>query len=191
MKSTKDSVTNHTLLRHMLFGAIAGLAAGIIMTPFLMLFGVIMGIDPNTISIARGMAFGFNNDNNNALVVGLVMHLLTSIMVGIIFAIMITKVSRLKITGYKKGLIEGIIMGISVFVFLYIPTTLVLIQPQLHILISQNNPGLSQTQAFQANMLIVMEIGFLAHIIYGVALGDMTTFLSRIKRFEGQVLDGI
>jgi len=67
-----------------------------------------MGIAPNTISIARGMAFGFNNDNNN----GLVMHLLTSIMVGIIFAILITKVSRLKITGYKKGLIEGIIMGI-------------------------------------------------------------------------------
>ena len=43
----------------MLFGAIAGLAAGIIMTPFLMLVGVIMGIDANNISIARGMAFGF------------------------------------------------------------------------------------------------------------------------------------
>ncbi|CAN5173562.1 hypothetical protein BH18THE2_BH18THE2_38870 [soil metagenome] len=181
MKSTKGSVTNHNLLRHMLFGAIAGLAAGIIMTPFLMLVGVIMDIDPNTISIARGMAFGFNTDNNNALVVGLVMHLLTSIIVGIIFAILITKVSRLKITGYKKGLIEGIIMGISVFVFLYIPTTLVLIQPQLHILMSQNNPGLSQTQAFQENMPIVMGIGFLAHIIYGMALGDMTTFFSRIK----------
>jgi hypothetical protein len=120
MKSNKDSVTNHTVLRHMLFGAIAGLAAGIIMTPFLMLVGVIMSIDPNTISIARGMAFGFNNDNNNALVVGLVMHLLTSIIVGIIFAILITKVSQLKITGYKKGLIEGIYKGnfgirISVF----------------------------------------------------------------------------
>ncbi len=64
MKSTKDIDTNHTLLRHMLYGAIAGLAAGIIMTPFLILVGVIVGIDPNTISIARGMAFGFNNDNN-------------------------------------------------------------------------------------------------------------------------------
>jgi hypothetical protein len=79
-------------------------------------------------------------------------------------------------------LIEGIIIGISVSVFLYIPTTLVLIQPQLHILMSQNNPGLSQTQVFQENMPIVMGIGFLAHIIYGVALGDITTFLSRIKK---------
>ena len=76
------------------------------MTPFLMLIGVIMGVDPNTISIARGMAFGFNNDNNNALIVGLVMHLLTSTVIGIIFAILVTKVNRLKISGYKKGLIE-------------------------------------------------------------------------------------
>jgi hypothetical protein len=58
-QSIKGLVTNHSLHRHTLFGAIAGLAAGIIMTPFLMLIGVIMGIDANNISIARGMAFGF------------------------------------------------------------------------------------------------------------------------------------
>jgi hypothetical protein len=58
-QSIKGLVTNHSLHRHTLFGAIAGLAAGIIMTPFLMLIGVIMGIDANNISIARGVAFGF------------------------------------------------------------------------------------------------------------------------------------
>jgi hypothetical protein len=134
MKSKKGLVaTKHVLLRHTLFGAISGLAVGIIMTPFLMLIGVIMGIDPNTISISRGMAFGFNNDNNNALIIGLVMHVLTSTVIGIIFAILVTKVNQLKITGYKKGSIEGIIMGIVVFAILYISTTLVIIQPQLHI----------------------------------------------------------
>lgn len=182
MKSKKGLVTTkHSLLRHTLFGAISGFVAGIIMTPFLMLIGVIMGIDPNTISIARGMAFGFNNDNNNALIVGLVMHLLTSTVIGIIFAILVTKVNRLKITGYKKGLIEGIIMGIVVFAILYIPTTLVMIQPQLQILISaHNNPALSQmqTQILGENMLI-MGLGFLAHIVYGIVLGSMTTFLLR------------
>ena len=142
-----------------------------------------MGINPNTISIARGMAFGFNNDNNNALIVGLVMHLLTSTVIGIIFAILVTKVNRLKITGYKKGLIEGIIMGIVVFAILYIPTTLVMIQPQLHILISQNNPALSQTQTqiLGENMLI-MGLGFIAHVIYGAALGSMTTISFKKKR---------
>lgn len=58
-KSIRGLVTNHSLHRHTLFGAIAGLAAGIIMTPFLMLIGVIMGMDANNISIARGMALGF------------------------------------------------------------------------------------------------------------------------------------
>jgi uncharacterized membrane protein YagU involved in acid resistance len=119
-----------------------------------MLIGVIMGVDPNTISIARGMAFGFNNDNNNALIVGLVVHLLTSTVIGIIFAILVTKVSRFEITGYKKGLIEGIILGIAVFA----------IQ--------------TQTQILGENMLVT-GLGFLAHIVYGVVLGSMTTFLLR------------
>jgi uncharacterized membrane protein YagU involved in acid resistance len=186
MKSKKGLVTKkHSLLRHTLLGAISGLTAGIIMTPFLMLIGVIMGIDPNTISIARGMAFGFNNDNNNALIVGVVIHLLTGTVIGIIFAILVTKVNRLKITGYKKGLIEGIIMGIVVFAILYIPTTLVMIQPQLHILISQNNPTLSQTQTqILGENTLITGLGFLAHIIYGVAVGSMTTFLFKKKRLS-------
>lgn len=58
-QSIKGLVTNHYLHRHMLFEVIAGLAAGLIMTPFLMLIGVIMGIDANNISKARGMALGF------------------------------------------------------------------------------------------------------------------------------------
>ena len=33
-QSIRGLVTNHSLHRHTLFGAIAGLAAGIIMTPF-------------------------------------------------------------------------------------------------------------------------------------------------------------
>lgn len=181
MKSKKGLLlTKHSFLRHILFGAISGFVAGIIMTPFLMLIGVIMGVDPNTISIARGMAFGFNNDNNNALIVGLVMHLLTSTVIGIIFAILVTKVIRFEVTGYKKGLIEGIILGITVFAILYIPTTLVMIQPQLHILISQNNPALSQTQTqILGENILVTGLGFLAHIVYGVVLGSMTTFLLR------------
>jgi hypothetical protein len=98
---------------------------------------------------------------------------------------LVTKVNRLKITGYKKGSIEGIIMGIVVFAILYIPTTLVMIQPQLHILISQNNPALSQTQTqiLGENMLI-MGLGFLAHIIYGAALGSMTAFLLRRRGYS-------
>ena len=58
-QSIRGLVTNHSLHRHTLFGAIAGLAAGIIMTPFLMLAGAIMDIDANNISMARGMALGF------------------------------------------------------------------------------------------------------------------------------------
>ena len=36
-QSIKGLVINHSLHRHTLFGAMAGLAAGIVMTPFLML----------------------------------------------------------------------------------------------------------------------------------------------------------
>ena len=92
----------------------------------------------------------------------------------------VMSLSRFEITGYKKGLIEGIILGITVFAILYIPTTLVMLQPQLHTLISQNNPSLSQTQTqILGENILVTGLGFLAHIVYGVVLGSMTTFLLR------------
>ena len=67
------------------------------------------------------------------------------------------------------GLIEGIIMGIVVFLVFCSS-------------VYPNNTGHDTTQAFQENLLIVMGISFLAQINYGAALGDMTTFLSRIKK---------
>ena len=63
------------------------------------------------------------------------------------------------------GLIEGIVMGLCICSSVY-----------------SSNTGHDTTQTFQENMLIVLGISFLAHINYGVELGDMTTFLSRIKR---------
>ena len=71
------------------------------------------------------------------------------------------------------GSIEGIIMGIVVFVVF-----VVFVCSSVY----SNNTGHDTTQAFQENMLILMGISFLAHINYGAALGDMTTFLSRIKK---------
>jgi hypothetical protein len=70
------------------------------------------------------------------------------------------------------GLIEGIIMGIVEFCGIC----------GICSSVYSNNTGHDTTQAFQENMLIVMGISFLAHINYGAALGDMTTFLSRIKK---------
>jgi hypothetical protein len=58
-----------------------------------------------------------------------------------------------------------------------------MIQPQLHILISQNNPAFSQTQTqILGENKLIMGLGFIAHVIYGAALGSMTTLLFKKKR---------
>ena len=102
-QSIKGLVTNHSLHRHTLFGAIAGLAHWYHNDSFSYANWSHNGYRCEQHLNSKRNGAWLYNDNNNALVVGHVMHLLTSIMIGIIFAILITKVSRLKLLDIKWG----------------------------------------------------------------------------------------
>src|SRR5215207_6974947 len=92
------------------FGAIGGFVAGLVMAPFLMITAILAGMPPDTMPIAMGLMFGaFPRDI--AMMVGFGMHMLTSILIGVIFGAVTALIKKLWITGFKKGIIEGIIVG--------------------------------------------------------------------------------
>ena len=76
------------------------------------------------LSIARGMAI--SNINNNYylnLKLGIGMHLLTGAFAGAIFTITVSMIKKFRIINFKKGIMEGIVYSIIIFIVLYIPTT--------------------------------------------------------------------
>jgi uncharacterized membrane protein YeaQ/YmgE (transglycosylase-associated protein family) len=74
------------------------------------------------------------------------MHLVTSILIGIIFGAVTAKINKLRITGFTKEIIEGIITGMIAFVTLFIPISMTVMPPILMKMVMQMNPSMNQQQ---------------------------------------------
>ncbi|ALI35937.1 hypothetical protein NMY3_01734 [Candidatus Nitrosocosmicus oleophilus] len=181
-------MTNQKAVKIVLFGALGGIIASIAMYPFLFLTTSMMGLPLDDLSIARGMAISNINDNYYLnLTLGIVMHLLTGAIAGVIFAIIVSTVKKLATINLKRGITEGVIYSIIIFIVLFIPTTLGMVLPNLFDLMNQSNPTQSNfedRQTVEQNLIPIYGFGFIAHIIFGIILGLVITLLI----FKGQVI---
>jgi hypothetical protein len=124
-----------------------------------------------------------SNINNNYylnLTLGIVMHLLTGAFAGAIFAITVSTIEKFRIINFKRGIMEGIVYSIIIFIVLYIPTTVSMVYPNLVDIMSQSNPAPSSSKdqkTVEQNLIPIYGFGFIAHIIFGVMLGFITSLL--------------
>ena len=174
-------MTNQKAVKIVLFGALGGIIASIAMYPFLFLTTSMMGLPLDDLSIARGMAISNINDNYYLnLTLGIVMHLLTGAIAGVIFAIIVSTVKKFAIINFKRGITEGVIYSIIIFIVLFIPTTLGMVLPNLFDIMNQSNPtqsNLEDRQTVEQNLIPIYGFGFIAHIIFGIILGFVTSLL--------------
>ena len=181
MKETHNNIIQHnnsSTKRMVMFGAIGGFIAGLVMAPFLMFTALLVGMPANTMPTAIGLAFGA--DINSAMMTGFGLHILTGIIIGAIFGIVVANVSKLRISGFAKGVSEGLITGMIAFVVLFIPVSMVLMPPVLIELVMQMNPTMNQQEIMnmlQQNMPTMIGMGVLEHLVYGAVLGTITTAL--------------
>ena len=184
--------SSHMIIgKSIVFGAIGGFVAGLVMAPFIMITAVLAGMPPDTMLIAMGLMFGdFSIDS--AMMVGFGMHMLTSILIGIIFGVVTSLVKKFWLTGFRKGIVEGLITGMIAFVVLFIPISMGVMPPILMKMAMQMNPTMTQQQIMgmmQQNMPMMMGIGILEHLVYGAVLGAVTTVLilkTGMRRRGGQ-----
>jgi hypothetical protein len=158
-----------------MLGALFGIIAGIVMIPFLMLTAIMMEMHPDSISLARGMSISYSSDNDYNIVLGIASHLLTSAIAGTIFGFVTSKANRWRITGIRKGIGEGIVWSIIIFVIFYTPTTISMAQPNLLKIIDQVNPKRNSEQnqlmVVQQQILPLYTWGFVAHLVFGATPG--------------------
>ena len=83
------------------------------------------------------------------------MHLVTGAIAGVILAIIISNIRKLKIIDFNKGIIEGVVYSINIFVVLYIPTTMSMVQPNLFDILNHYTPAqgkLEEEQKIEHNL---------------------------------------
>src|SRR5919106_275348 len=173
--------SSHTIIgKSIVFGAIGGFVAGLVMAPFIMITAILAGMSPDTMLIAMGLMFGFSSSKDIAMMVGFGMHILTSILIGMIFGVVTSLVKKFWITGFGTVIIEGLITGMIAFVVLFIPISMGVMPPILMKMAMQMNPTMTQQQIMdmmQQNMPMMIGIGILEHLVYGAVLGAVTTAL--------------
>jgi hypothetical protein len=148
------------------------------MIPFMMLTALMAGMPANTMPVAMGLIFGANQ--NNAMMTGLGMHLLTSVLIGIIFGAVTRSIGKLRITGLGRGIAEGLITGMIAFGVLFIPISMMAMPPVLMRMMMQMNPNVTQQQAMgmlQQGMPMMIGLGVLEHLVYGAVLGAIASAL--------------
>lgn len=127
------------------------------------------------------MWISYSNDNNYNVILGIGAHLLATAIAGTIFGFVTSKANRLRITGIRKGIGEGIVWTIIIFVIFYIPTTISMVQPNLLKIIDQVNPKQNSEQnllmVVQQHTLPLYTFGFISHLVFGGTLGYLMSLL--------------
>lgn len=175
----------------MAYGAIGGSVAGFVMTPFLMASAAAIGIPANSIFVAYGLALGAQLDN--AMTVGISLHLLASMLIGVIFGSITSIVDRLRITGIGKAIAEGLVTGVIAFAVLFIPFGMLVLPPFLAQIIVVETELVIQQQGraidiiLQQVMPTLIGLSIADHLIYGAVLGTvMSALVVSVRKIRGR-----
>jgi hypothetical protein len=154
-------------------GAAGGLAGG-----FAVLFSVFaidsqLGTVPGTFYKVVGLSLGL--DGISATFFGMISHMLTATLIGIIFCYCSGLHPKLELTSYKKGALAGGVSAIVVYVVFFIPITLLIVQPSLEAGM-QDESGLAALSNIESvklvkNMNLVIWGALEIHIVFGIIMG--------------------
>lgn len=160
-------------------GTIGGIVGGIVMLVPMMLMMSMMNLPADLFPMLIGMAM--NQMQQSASISGIGVHLVTSLIIGVIFGAVISS-SKLSVTSFKKGIPLGIGAGIISFVVLFLPMSMEVFPPTMMQLMQMMNPEASQEmimQQLQGMQPMVLAGSFVSHIIYGIVLGVVSSAIMR------------
>jgi len=151
--------------------AVAELALGLKIGTFYSIMGISVGL-PNAISAAY-LGFG--------------LHLLTGTVLGAVLGAIGIRWKRIRMFSPYKSSLVGIGAGIVIWLVLFLPITVLLIQPSIQrivviLAVASQQPVLSDYINRSVTNLTLMAIVF--HMIWGAIFGFMMSSLLRIRDFR-------
>ena len=155
--------------RNMIISSIiGGIIGGILMLLVLMVGAAGMGLPATTFALVMGMGLGASM--SSAVMVGVLGHFTVSIVAGAIFGAIVSYVKPLKLKNVSKSLGLGVAFAIVVYLVFFLPMAMTVFASVM-----------MKLMGAKAAMMLpeVLVIGFIGHILYGLALGAITFGISR------------
>jgi hypothetical protein len=179
------------------YGAIAGLIATWSISTAIAASELELGLPISTFYAVMGISLG-SIDFVTAAYLGFGLHLLTGTILGAICGAIAVRVeSQKNITNMfspYKSILMGIVTGIVVWLVLFLPVTVLIIQPSIGriadtLSLVQNNNNISSFSSFDMGNLGQLSRGIaisavVFHVVWGAIFGFIISSLLRIKVYN-------
>ena len=161
---------------------LAGLLSSIVICGLLFSLDFISKTPAGTFFAVIGSSLGFY-DSNTSPYIGLLLHFATGTVAGNLLGQVGIFWNRLIPFGLRRGTVLGVITGISLWLVLFLPLTMYIIQPKLEMFnfSAPNQYVFVIAQHFQELDTIVVIGSFFFHIVYGIILGLIAGRLIELK----------
>ena len=167
-----------SLRREVFFVVVGAIIGALVMFIPKTILEVGMGLPYYLTWIAFGHIVGIYSPAS--IIVGITIHILTAIAIGIISGIILYKSGVLNISKISNGLIFGLIAGSAIFIVFFIPLQQFILVPEIVHTMSKVM-FMSQQEAarhISSNFLNILVGSAVMHLVFGITLGIISSFLS-------------
>jgi hypothetical protein len=183
---TENSYYQNSSKLYILYCSLAGLIAAWAISGLLTIVDFMSQTPPGTFFGVIGISLGFY-DPSVAQYIGFILHLLTGLTAGNIFGQISLFWKGLSPYNSQHGILMGMVVGILLWVILFLPLATFIIQPRLDAfanLIAPNQYVYSISSHFQDLYYIIIGGSFMFHLVYGSLLGYIAGRMSEIGIFS-------
>lgn len=174
------------LLKGLKYGALSGFIATWSISSAIALAELALGLKIGTFYSIMGISVGLPNAISAAYL-GFGLHLLTGTVLGAVLGAIGIRWKRIRMFSPYKSSLVGIGAGIVIWLVLFLPITVLLIQPSIQrivviLAVASQQPVLSDYINRSVTNITLMAIVF--HMIWGAIFGFMMSSLLRIRDFR-------
>jgi hypothetical protein len=174
------------LLKGLKYGALSGFIATWSISSAIAVAELALGLKIGTFYSIMGISVGLPNAISAAYL-GFGLHLLTGTVLGAVLGAIGIRWKRIRMFSPYKSTLVGIGAGIVIWLVLFLPITVLLIQPSIQrivviLAVASQQPVLSDYINRSVTNITLMAIVF--HMIWGAIFGFMMSSLLRIRDFR-------
>jgi hypothetical protein len=186
MKSlTKTKATARNPHKYfLLYCSLAGFISAWAISGLLVIVDVISGTPAGTFFAVIGVSLGFN-DPVSAQYIGFALHIMTGMAAGNIFGQISLFWSNIAPYNSKEGIVKGMVVGMALWIVLFVPLATFVIQPRLDsFTYSAPNQYIHNIAGhFKGLYSVIIGGSLVFHLIYGALIGFISGRMTEIGVF--------
>jgi hypothetical protein len=167
-----------------LYCSIAGFISAWAISGLIVIVDIISDTPPGTFFAVIGVSLGIS-DPVTAQYIGFILHVITGMAAGNVFGQISVFWSKMAPYNSKEGIVRGMIVGVALWIVLFVPLAIFGIQPRLDSFASSAPNQFMYNIAGHFNGLYPVIIGgsLVFHLIYGTLTGFVSGRMTELGTF--------